>query len=437
MQRTSFFSLFICLFFLVYLSACLIGCNQPAPTPSPVVSWITQHALPLKTTDPRASLDDLQPLEQIVGNASIVGLGEATHGSHEFFTMKQRVLEFLVEKMGFTMFAIEANWSAGEQINTYVLTGQGDVRGLLNQMNFWTWQTQEVFDLVQWVRTYDADPSHIHKVRFAGFDCQEIETSTFDQITQYLQIVDPQSAAKITPWRRSTQYIAHAQQIYELLKQHETAYTAHSSVQAFDHALQEARVIVQYTQLSSTAPDPQDPQSPVKYVQVRDAFMAENVAWLHEHADGGSKLVLWAHNAHIETVKQSNSTRMGWYLRERYRSQYLAIGQNFSQGSFNAIGEDKTCQHCINLQSFTLQETRQGSYNELFGTVSLPLYALDLRHVPGGPVGQWMNGPHGFLTISSLYIPTAGDTYYEALSLPQSFDVIIQIQKVTASQLLL
>ena len=149
MRSTSFCSASACLLLLVYLSVSLIGCGQSQPTPSPVESWITHHALPLKTTDPRASLDDLQPLEQIVGNASIVGLGEATHGSHEFFTMKQRLLEFLVEKMGFTMFAMEGSWSAGEQINTYVLTGQGSARGVVGQFNFWTWNTQEVLDLVQ------------------------------------------------------------------------------------------------------------------------------------------------------------------------------------------------------------------------------------------------------------------------------------------------
>lgn len=435
MHSTSFYSVSVCLLLLVCLSASLIGCGQVQPTPSPIQSWIRQHALQLKTTDPRASLDDLQPLQQVVGNAPIVGLGEATHGSHEFFTMKQRLLEFLVEKMGFTMFAIEGSWSAGEQINAYVLTGQGDARGLVGQFNY-PWKTQEVLDLVQWVRAYDADKNHVHKVRFAGFDCQFIKTVTFDQVTQYLQTVDPQSAARVASWRERYQYVPHAEQVYELLKQHEAAYTAHSSSQAFAQALQEARVIVQYAQLSLIPSNPNDPQLLVQYAELRDAFMAENIAWLHEHADGGSKLVLWAHNGHIETVKRGSITRMGMYLRERYGSQYLAIGMSFYQGSFNAIGVDETC-HCTTLQTFTIQAPNHGSYNYTFGNVGFSLYALDLRHIPGGEVGRWMNGPHGFLTIGAVYNSAAGDTFYESLSLPQSFDVIIHIQKVTASQLLL
>jgi erythromycin esterase len=431
MRSTSLSSASVCLLLLVYLSASLIGCGQSQPALSPVQSWIRQHALPLKTTDPRASLDDLQPLEQIIGNASIVGLGEATHGSHEFFTMKQRLLEFLVEKMGFTMFAMEGSWSAGEQINTYVLTGQGSVRGVVGQFNFWTWNTQEVLDLVQWMRSYDADPRHVQKVRFAGFDCQNIETNTFDQVTQYLQTVDPQSAVRVTTWRAGDQYVPHAEQVYELLRQHPTAYTARSSPQAFAQALQEARVIVQYAQLSLLSVNPNDQRSLVQYAQLRDTFLAENVTWLHEHADGGSKLVLWAHNDHIETVQQGGYTRMGWYLRQRYQSQYLAIGMSFYQGSFNAIGEDS------NLDTFTIQAPNPESYNDTFGSVGLSLYALDLRHLPGGSVGQWMKEPHGFLTIGSVYNPAAANTFYEALSLPQSFDVIIHIQQVTASHLLL
>ena len=431
MHSKSFCFISVCLLLLVCLSTSLISCGQPQPTSSPVLSWIKQQALPLKTTDPQALLDDLQPLQQIVGSASIVGLGEATHGSHEFFTMKQRLLEFLVEKMGFTMFAMEGSWSAGEQINTYVLTGQGSARGAVGQFNFWTWNTQEVLDLVQWVRNYDADKGHVQKVRFAGFDCQNIETVTFDQVTQYLQTVDPQSATRVTSWRARYQYVPHAEQVYELLKQHEAVYTAHSSSQTFAQALQEARVIVQYAQLSLLSVNPKDPHSLVQYAQLRDAFLAENIAWLHEHANGGSKLVLWAHNGHIETVKQDSYTRMGMYLRQRYRSQYLAIGMSFYQGSFNAIGEDS------NLNTFTIQAPNHESYNYTFGNVGLSLYALDLRHLSDGSVGQWMHGPHGFLTIGSVYKRATADTFYETLSLPQSFDVIIQIQKVTASHLLL
>jgi hypothetical protein len=71
-------------------------------------------------------------------------MGEATHGSREFFQMKHRMLEFLAEKMGFTVFAIEANWPESLAVNDFVLNGEGDPAVALAGMYFWTWNTEEV-----------------------------------------------------------------------------------------------------------------------------------------------------------------------------------------------------------------------------------------------------------------------------------------------------
>jgi hypothetical protein len=98
---------------LLFICASFAACNnvpslskaQPAPSQDAAQNWIKQHAMILKTTDPQATLDDLLPLKPLIGSSSLIGLGEETHGSHEFFTMKHRLLEFLVERIGFTMFA--------------------------------------------------------------------------------------------------------------------------------------------------------------------------------------------------------------------------------------------------------------------------------------------------------------------------------------------
>ena len=75
-----------------------------------VITWIKAGALPLTTLDPRAPLDDFAAFEQIVGDAAIVGLGEGSHGAHECFLVKHRLLRFLVEQMGFTLVAMEMDW---------------------------------------------------------------------------------------------------------------------------------------------------------------------------------------------------------------------------------------------------------------------------------------------------------------------------------------
>jgi erythromycin esterase len=85
--------------------------------------------------------------------ATIVGLGEATHGTHEFFTMDQRMLEFLVKQMGFTTLAFEnGNWDPTRPIDSYVLTGEGDARQLLFQAFNFSLRTQEILNVIAWIR---------------------------------------------------------------------------------------------------------------------------------------------------------------------------------------------------------------------------------------------------------------------------------------------
>jgi erythromycin esterase-like protein len=95
------------------------------------IQWLKANAIPFDTTEPNSSFEDLMPLKKIIGDARIVALGEATHGTHEFFQMKHRMLEFLVEEMGFNTFAMEDAWPEANLINDYVHTGKGEPAEIL------------------------------------------------------------------------------------------------------------------------------------------------------------------------------------------------------------------------------------------------------------------------------------------------------------------
>ncbi|MFD0345734.1 erythromycin esterase family protein [Kitasatospora aburaviensis] len=86
-----------------------------------VVRALESVAQPLRTTEPGGRTADLRALGSMIGDAEVVGLGEATHGSHEFFAMKHRLFRYLVEEKGFTAFALETSWSSGLQIDEYVV----------------------------------------------------------------------------------------------------------------------------------------------------------------------------------------------------------------------------------------------------------------------------------------------------------------------------
>src|SRR5215467_12269075 len=137
-----------------------------------ILSWLRQNAVPLTTVKAGCGFADLQPLKPVIGSARIVALGEATHGTREFFQLKHRLLEFLVTEMGFTTFAMEANWPESLAVNDYVLHGRGDPAKILGGLHYWTWDTEEVLELILWMRQYNMPSTHKTKVTFVGFDAQ-------------------------------------------------------------------------------------------------------------------------------------------------------------------------------------------------------------------------------------------------------------------------
>ena len=153
-----------------------------------VVAWINTTDHPLTTTDPTAPLDDLAPLRDIGGQAELVGLGEATHGSSEIWTMKHRMVQYLVEHLGFTGFVLEVDWPIGQQLDAYVLHGTGDLHTILS---FFPWNSQEVVDTLEWMRAYNADPQHPQKLRVAGMDIQTITPAMVDHVTTYVTTSAP------------------------------------------------------------------------------------------------------------------------------------------------------------------------------------------------------------------------------------------------------
>src|SRR5688572_8436911 len=117
-----------------------------------VIAWLRANALPLASAEPVGGLHDLEPIRAMIGNARIVSLGEATHGTREFFQLKHRLIEYCVAKLGFTVIGFEAEYGATLAVNDYVLHGKGNAVDVVSGMGFWTWDTEEVVALVEWVR---------------------------------------------------------------------------------------------------------------------------------------------------------------------------------------------------------------------------------------------------------------------------------------------
>ncbi len=157
-------------------------------------AWIKSHAIPFTTSQAGHGFDDLAPLDKVIGDARIVALGEPTHGTRDAFQMKHRLLEYLVEQKGFRIFSIEANMPEAYALNEYIVDGKGDPAKLVAGMYFWTWNTQEVLDMVEWMRAWNvAHPpaAGAQPLRFTGFDMQT-STVAANIATEFLQKQAPE-----------------------------------------------------------------------------------------------------------------------------------------------------------------------------------------------------------------------------------------------------
>src|SRR5881296_2348425 len=138
---------------VVVIALLVCGANRPA-TDQPPIEWLRKSARPCTTCEPGGTDRDLAPLRAIVGDARIVALGEVSSGTHEFFQMKRRIIEYLATHMGFTLFAIEENMPEAERVNEYVLTGRGDSKALLTGIPAWG-HAREFLDLIEWMRAFN------------------------------------------------------------------------------------------------------------------------------------------------------------------------------------------------------------------------------------------------------------------------------------------
>ena len=172
--------------FVAALLLAFVGATHPT-SDQPVTDWIRARAIPLQTVEAGHGFDDLQPLTKVVGDARIVSLGEATHGTREFFQLKHRLLEFLASQKGFTIFSIEANMPEAYRLNDFVLNGKGDPKQLLKGMYFWTWDTEEVLDMILWMREFNR--SGKGRVEFTGFDMQTPDVA-MDAVKSFASLHD-------------------------------------------------------------------------------------------------------------------------------------------------------------------------------------------------------------------------------------------------------
>jgi erythromycin esterase len=413
--------------------------------------WVRQNAIPLKTVIAGNGFDDLQPLKKIIGSAHIVALGEATHGTREFFQLKHRMLEFLVNEMGFTVFGIEASMPEAFYINEYVLTGKGEPDKALASFYNWVWNTEEVLDMIKWVRSYNADPFHTKKVKFYGFDMQSpslavketlqnlrkidrIQAETLENPLALLANPFTASDFVLLPKEKKEEAAAAIRTILRFFDEHKSDFINRGSASEWDIMCRKAIIVAQHieSKMNTTEFINLDPV-------VRDRSMADNIRWIFNHEGPETKMVIWAHNLHVAT-----HTTMGNNLRKMYGNDMFVFGLAFNQGSFQAaeypVGY---IQYLLfpsekGVHPFTVtpyQSETSVSLDAMMADAGLKYSAINLHALPkDGPVAMWFEEGQLTRNIGSVYSDLYG-TGFSKLASAKIYDALLFVENTTASHL--
>ncbi|MFC5959580.1 erythromycin esterase family protein [Streptomyces pratens] len=157
-----------------------------------MVHAIERSAHTLRSIEHEGSLRDLDALGLMVEGADVVGLGEATHGSRDFFRMKHRLFRYLVEEKGFRAISLELPWSSGVRINDYVVNGEGGLEDIAReefQGSYRAWRNQDYLDLIEWMR--DHNRRHPHDPVYFRLSCRMCGCSDLPGYVKHAVSCDP------------------------------------------------------------------------------------------------------------------------------------------------------------------------------------------------------------------------------------------------------
>ncbi len=390
------------------------------------IKWLKENSIHINTVELGNGFTDLMPLKIIINNVKIVSLGEPTHGSSEIFKMKSRLIEFLAVEMGYNIFAIEANMAESYRLNEYVLNGNGEPEELLRGLGYWTWNTQEILDMILWIREYNK--SGKGKIQFVGFDMnsyflalqnildfkmkdkhlikilKDIEKNHFSRIKNYKKGI-----YKMPKGLNDSLYYS-TKDLYEYISERKSYYLKNLINNKYEWLKQNAKLLYQYATMYSDF-------KPEK--GFRDKCLAENIEWIINNNLSTSKIIIWAHNGHI---KKDNYT-MGGYLDKIYKDSILVIGFATGKGTYTAINKGE-----LTSNPLVLPDT--SCYEYYLQSINIPIYIIDLKKASNNNINcKWLFKDKTFREIGSI----KKDLQFYKSNITKEYDAIIYINETNSS----
>jgi len=417
---------------------------------------------PLRTTIRDAAhpitgrADDYDLLLDLIGDAQVVLLGEASHGTHEFYRERARITRRLIEEEGFAAVAVEADWPDAYRVNRWV-RGRSDDRdgfqalGDFERFPRWMWRNRDVLQFIDWLQRHNAEQPDDRRAGFYGLDLYSLFAS-MQEVIRFLEKVDPEAAARaryryscFDAFGEDTQAYGYAaefgvtrscedqavQQLLEVQRNRAALAERNSRVPEDDlfYAEQNARLVRNAEAYYRTMF-----RGRVDSWNLRDRHMSETLDALLGHlgrGGGHARVVVWEHNSHIGDARATEMGEIGeWNVgqltRERMGDQSMLVGFTTYSGTVTAASDwDGPAERK------RVRPALPESFEALFHTVGIPAFLLPLRG--NARLLEALEKPRLERAIGVIYRPESERTshYFEA-QLTHQFDAVIHVDETRA-----
>ncbi|HYC88328.1 MAG TPA: erythromycin esterase family protein [Thermoanaerobaculia bacterium] len=384
-------------------------------------------------------------LLRMIGDATIVCIGEASHGTHEFYRERATITQRLLAEKGFQAVAVEADWPDADRVNRWVRGRSDDtdatdaLAGFRSRFPTWMWRNADVLDFVGWLRDFNEERSEEQRAGFYGIDLYSL-FSSIEAVIEYLEQVDPDAARRARERYSCFDHFGEEAQSYgyaaafgaaescqeEVVKQLTELARRRTDGEELFSAEQNARLVANaeeyYRSMFSGR---------VSSWNLRDRHMADTVDALVTHLGrkhDPAKLVIWAHNSHLGDARftemgEQGELNVGQLMRERYGEKAVLIGFSTYSGTVTAADDwDSPAQRK------RVRPGLPGSYEEKLHELASEPYYLLLRND-----AQELMGPRLQRAIGVIYRPeTERLSHYFHAHLPRQFDAIIHFDHTRA-----
>lgn len=365
------------------------------------ISDLNRSLIPIENVNTNSPLGDLKPLGKVIGSVKVLALGENSHGSSSIYKLKLRLVQYLVQDKGYSMFALESPSIEADVINKYVTEQVGTIEEVINNLVYPVWRTQEMIDIIEWIKLHNRTAKT--KVQFRGFDMQDKAAA----MKRLLVIVNdhdnklkPNLDSLTSELKKERPDFSNAYRRAESLEKYVHGINANASpVYSREVILEMKRCVLILKQNLGLELN----------LKTRDEYMAENIQWLLTNYCTKGRLIVSADNSHITKA----TGKMGQYLKLMNGSDYLNIGFTFNTGSYAAYGDKKY---------YEVHPSYEGTYEYLFSKANVDNFILDLRK----PTVKAIVSPSkGFRSIGSKPQET---TQFSEITLSDNYDLIAYLE---------